>query len=60
MIFIALGKGAWRDNVFVERLWKSGQLRGSLPPRLRHGVRGSRLDRPIPDFLQYPQTPFEP
>ena len=30
------GKGAWRDNVFVERLWRIGQIRGGLSQRLRH------------------------
>ena len=24
------GKGAWRDNVFVERFWSNPQVRGSL------------------------------
>jgi putative transposase len=34
------GRGAWRDNVFVERLWRSvkalafGETRGGLPARL--------------------------
>ena len=28
------GKGAWRDNVFVDRLWRS-VIRGSLPAGLR-------------------------
>ena len=30
------GKGAWRDNVFVERLWKSVKVRGGLPSGVRH------------------------
>lgn len=29
------GKGCWRDNVFVERLWRSVKIRRGLPPRLR-------------------------
>ena len=34
------GRGAWRDDVFVERLWRSvklalGEIRGGLPARLR-------------------------
>ena len=29
------GRGAWRDNVFVERLWRSVQIRGGLPESLR-------------------------
>lgn len=47
------GKGAWRDNVFVERLWRSVKFEG-LSARLRHRVRCPRLDRPIP------ASPLEP
>jgi putative transposase len=25
------GKGAWRDNVFVERLWRSGEIQSIHP-----------------------------
>ena len=28
------GKGSWRDNGFVERIWKSGQVRRGLSARL--------------------------
>jgi putative transposase len=28
------GKGSWRDNVFVDRLWKSVKIRVHLPPCL--------------------------
>jgi putative transposase len=28
------GKGAWRDNVFVERFWRTVKVRGSLSARL--------------------------
>jgi transposase InsO family protein len=28
------GKGAWRDNVFVERLWRSVKIRGGVSARL--------------------------
>ena len=24
------GKGAWRDNVFIERLWRTVNMRGSI------------------------------
>ncbi len=46
------GKGAWRDNVFVERLFRraavaNDQIRGGLPARLRHGERRTRLTRQI-------------
>ena len=40
------GRGAWRDNVIVERLWR--------------GQRGTRLDWPVSDFLQQPQATLEP
>ena len=29
------GKGCWRDNVFVERLWRSIKYEEGLPPCLR-------------------------
>ena len=29
-------KGRWRDNVFVERLWRVAQVRGGLSESLRH------------------------
>ena len=34
------GKGAWRDNVFVERLWRDHQIGGGVPTGLRQ-----RFDR---------------
>ena len=37
-----------------------GQVRGGLPPSLRHGRRGPRLDRPVSQLLQHPPTAFEP
>ena len=40
------GRGAWRDNVFVERLWRIRQVRGGLPQGLRHRGRGARLRSP--------------
>ena len=33
------GKDCWRDNVFVERLWKSVKYEGGLSTRLRHRER---------------------
>ena len=30
------GRGRWRDNVFVERLWKSIKVRGGVSARLRN------------------------
>ena len=46
------GKGAWRDNVFVERLWRSGEVRGGLPARLRQRAGRTRLDRAVSRSLQ--------
>ena len=37
------GKGRWRDNVFVERIWKIDQVRGGLSARLRLGQRGQNI-----------------
>src|SRR4051794_38857039 len=37
-----------------------GQVRGGPPQGLRHGRRGPRLDRPVSQLLQYPQTALEP
>jgi transposase InsO family protein len=54
------GKGAWRDNVFVEWLWRSVKMRGCLSESLRQRQRGLRLDRPLPGLLQRPQTTLEP
>jgi putative transposase len=45
------GKGRWRDNVFVERIWKSIKLRRGLPARLRLGQRGQNFHRPLPGVL---------
>ena len=54
------GKGAWRDNVFVELALALDQIRGDLSASLRLGRRSPGLDRPLPDPLQQPQTAFEP
>ena len=32
------GKGSWRDNVFVERLWRTREVRRGLSARLRQRV----------------------
>jgi putative transposase len=59
------GKGAWRDNVFVERLWKSvkyeevylrayesvGEARNSIRPH-------SSLDDATPDQAYFSQPSF--
>jgi putative transposase len=40
------GKGAWRDNVFVERLWRSVKYE-EVYLRAYESVGEARLDRPI-------------
>src|SRR4051794_41424652 len=54
------GRGAWRDNVFVERLWRSvkyggGYLRGYCTVAEGRGVIGRDLDffnrKPPPSYL---------
>jgi putative transposase len=55
------GKGAWRDNVFVERVWRSVKYE-EVYRRAYDSVAEARasIDRPISGFLQ-PQAPaFEP
>ncbi len=54
------GKGAWRDNVFVERLWRSGEVRGGLSARLRQRAGRTRLDRTVSRSLQSPPPALEP
>jgi putative transposase len=43
------GRGTWRDNVFVERLWRSVKYE-EVSARLRHRVRRPRLDRHTSTF----------
>jgi putative transposase len=43
------GRGTWRDNVFVERLWRTI----GLPQGLRQCPRGARLDRLLRRLLQW-------
>ena len=55
------GKGAWRDNIFVERLWGDHQIRGGVPTGLRQCPGGTGLHRPIyRRLLQCQKAPFEP
>ena len=54
------GKGAWRDNVFVERLWRTREVRGGLSARLRQRVGRARIDRALSRSLQSPPPAFEP
>ena len=54
------GKGSWRDNVFVERLWRSVKYEEGLSEGLRKCRRGPQRNRRLLRVLQYPQTSFEP
>jgi len=49
------GKGSWKDNVFIERFWKSVQVRRSLPERLRIFISRSKWAKIISWVLQ-PRT----
>ena len=46
------GKGRCIDNIFVERLWRSTEVRGGLPVRLGHRASGSRGHRSLHRFFQ--------
>src|ERR1700712_5932298 len=54
------GKGAWRDNVFVERLWRSIKYE-EIYLRAYNSVGEARasIDWSLPEPLQWPPTPFE-
>jgi transposase InsO family protein len=54
------GKGAWRDNVFIERLWRSVKYEEVYLRPYPKRQRGAPLDRPISQFLQWPPTTLEP
>lgn len=47
------GKGAWRDNVFVERLWRSIKYEEVY-------LRAYDSNRPLSRFQQRPPSAFEP
>jgi transposase InsO family protein len=53
------GRGAWRDNVFVERLWRSIKYE-EVYLHAYKTVPGPHWDRPVSDFLQYPTPTFIP
>ena len=53
------GKGAWRDNVFVEPVAQH-QIRGGVPAGLRRRRPGAQLDRPLSRLLQSPPPALEP
>ena len=53
------GRGAWRDNVFVERLWRKREVRACLQTRLRQRLRGQGQDRHLPGLVQLRQAAFQ-
>ena len=54
------GKGAWRDNVFVERLWRSVKYE-EVYLRAYDSVSEARASiGHYLDFLQRPEAPLEP
>ena len=54
------GKGCWRDNVFVERLWRLVKYEEVYLPRQRVGARSSQWHRSIFRLLQCRETALEP
>ena len=52
------GKGAWRDNVFVERLWRTIKYEEVYLRAYDTVSRSPRLDRPVSGLLQWPEAPF--
>jgi transposase InsO family protein len=46
------GKGAWRDHVFIERLWRTIKYEGVLPAHLCQRPKGTRIDRALLRLLQ--------
>ena len=54
------GKGAWRDNVFVERLWRTVKYEEVYLHGLRQRTRRARLDRAVSRSLQSPPPALEP
>ena len=53
------GKGAWRDNIFIERLWRSVKYE-EVYLHAYERVRGPCLARPLLRLLQSPPAAFEP
>jgi putative transposase len=53
------GKGAWRDNVFVERLWRSVKYE-EVYLKAYDSVSEARADRRLSRFLQSPPPAREP
>ena len=51
-------RARWRDNVFVERLWRSVKYEEVYLQGLRQRRRGARLDRPVSGLLQRQAGPI--
>ena len=51
------GKGRYQGNIFVERLWRDGEVRGGLPESLRQRRRGPTGTGSLLPVLQQPETP---
>ncbi len=54
------GKGSWRDNVFVERLWKSVKYEEVYLKAYDTVARGSLLAGSLSRLLQSTASAFEP
>ena len=54
------GKGAWRDNIFVERLWRSLKYEEVYLQAYDSVVRSPRIDRPLSGLLQRETPALEP
>ena len=54
------GRGSWRDNVFVERLWRSIKYEEVYLRAYDTVSRGPRLDRSLSHLLQWTEAPFQP
>jgi hypothetical protein len=46
------GKGCWRDNVFVERLWRSVKYEGGVSARVQRRAAGAARDRRLLRLFQ--------
>ncbi len=52
------GKGAWRDNVFVERLWRTVKYEEVCLRAYARVSEAREEDRPISERLQHPPSAF--
>jgi putative transposase len=54
------GRGRWMDNEFIERLWRSLQVRRHLPQGLRRRSRGPRRHRFVGCVFTMPRARTKP